>query len=79
MQIEINQDELKQAVMDYVKAKGMQLPPNARTILQCYGPDVRNVGGITAITAKVVLAEQETLPPAEPTIPPVTVPTTPAA
>lgn len=65
MQIEIGYEELKQAVTDYVKSKGMQVPPGARAVFQCHGQNLPAFGAIEQITAKLIIAEQQTAPPSQ--------------
>lgn len=62
MQVELTFKELTQAVYDYAKSKGMAMPAHAKVLFECRGPDVQTVGGITAISAKIVLHDQETVP-----------------
>ena len=61
MQVELTFKELTQAVFDYARAKGLQMPTGAKVLFECRGPDVQTVGGITSIGAKIVLQEQETV------------------
>lgn len=76
MQVEMTFKELTQAVFDYAKSKGLQMPATAKVIWECRGPDVQTAGGITSISAKIVLQEQETV--ATETATPTATPTTPA-
>ena len=62
MQVELTFKELTQAVYDYARSKGLQLPSTSKVVFECRGPDVQTVGGITSISAKIVLQEQETVP-----------------
>lgn len=71
VQVELSFDELTEAVKNYAKAHGANIPDGSKVVFQCYGPDVQSVGGIKTILAKIVIAEQD-LPEPAPATPPVT-------
>ena len=64
MKVELSLEELNQAVQDYAKAHGANLPAGSKVVFQCYGPDVQSVGGIKSISASIVVAEQTAAPAA---------------
>lgn len=64
VQISLTFEELSQAVTDYAKAHGANVPDNSRVQFQCFGPDVVSVGGIKSISANIVIAEQAPAAPA---------------